>query len=64
MEDEGFVDDDFIEEMAWEYVAQHGRASIAVLRKQIETTETVGDRLSAQMWRAVAERVEAIVGSY
>jgi len=41
--------------MAWEYVAQHGRASIAVLRKQIETTETVGDR---------SERVEAIVGSY
>ena len=64
MEDEGFVDDDFIEEMAWEHVAQHGRASIAVLRKQIEITEIVGDRLSAQMWRAVAERVEAIVGSY
>jgi hypothetical protein len=63
MEDEGFSMTTSIEEMAWEYVAQHGRASIAV-RKRIETTEIAGDRLSAQMWRAVAERVEAIVGSY
>ena len=31
MEDEGFVDDSFIEEAAWEYVSLHGRESVALL---------------------------------
>jgi hypothetical protein len=32
MEDEGFVDDSFIEETAWKYVALHGGACLSVLR--------------------------------
>ena len=63
MEDEGFVDDDYIEELAWEYLVQHGPASLALLRKQVETMETAGDRLSAQTWRAIAERVAMIMGT-
>jgi hypothetical protein len=63
MEDESFVDDDCIEELAREYVALHGQASLTLLRKLIETMETAGDRLSTATWRAVAERVAMIMAA-
>jgi hypothetical protein len=40
MEDEGFVDDSFIEETAWEYVALHGIASVSMLRQLAEIAFT------------------------
>jgi hypothetical protein len=61
MEDEGFVDDSFIEETAWEYVSLHGRESVALLRRLAEVTERAGDALSAQTWRAVADAAERIL---
>ena len=61
MEDEGFVDDSFIEEMAWEYVSLHGRESVALLRRLGDAAERAGDALSAQTWRAVAEAAERIL---
>ena len=61
MEDEGFVDDSFIEETAWEYVDLHGKACISVLQRLAEATERAGDPLSAQTWRAIADAAERIL---
>ena len=51
MEDEGFVDDSFIEETAWEYVSLHGRESVALLLRLAEATERAGDALGADLAR-------------
>jgi hypothetical protein len=61
MEDEGFVDDGFIEETAWEQVGLYGSASIPMLRRLAEAAERSGDELSAQTWRAIAEAAERIL---
>jgi hypothetical protein len=61
MEDEGFVDDSFIEEAAWKYVSLHGRESVALLLRLAEATERAGDALSAQTWRAIADAAERIL---
>ena len=63
MEDEGFVDDSFIEETAWEYVGVHGKASQSVLRRFADVAERAEDGLSAQTWRAIAEAAERILGT-
>jgi hypothetical protein len=42
MEDEGFVDDGFIEETAWEYVGLHGKRSASVLRQLADIAERAG----------------------
>jgi hypothetical protein len=60
MEDEGFVDDRFIEETAWEYVSLHGKACLSVLRRLAEAAERAGDPLSAQTWRAIGDAAERI----
>jgi len=60
MEDEGFVDDSFIEETAWEYVRLHGKECVSLLRRLAEAAERAGDAVSAQTWRAVAEAAERI----
>jgi hypothetical protein len=39
MEDEGFVNDSFIEETAREYVGLHDRACLSVLRQFAEISE-------------------------
>jgi hypothetical protein len=61
MEDEGFVDDGFIEETAWEYVGLHGKECVPILRRLATAAEQTGDALSAQTWRAVAEAAERIL---
>jgi hypothetical protein len=63
MEDEGFVDDGFIEETAWEYVGLHDSACVSVLRRLAEAAERSGDELSGQTWRAIAESAERILAS-
>ena len=60
MEDEGFVDDGFIEETAWEYVGRHGKDCVAILRLLAAAAEQAGDVVGAQTWRAVAEAAERI----
>ena len=60
MEDEGFVDDGFIEETAWEYIGLHGKRGASVLRQLADIAERAGDVVSAQTWRAVAEAAERI----
>jgi hypothetical protein len=61
MEDEGFVDDGFIEETAWDYVSLHGTACLPILRRLAEAAERAGDIVAAQTWRAIAEAAERIL---
>jgi hypothetical protein len=61
MEDEGFVDDSFIEATAWEYVSLHGDRGLSTLLRLAEIAERAGDGLSAQTWRAIAEAAERII---
>ena len=61
MEDEGFVDDDFIQDTAREFFARHGLSSIPLLRERAELAEATGDYLSAQTWRAVLEAAENLL---
>jgi hypothetical protein len=63
MEDEGFVDDSFIEETAWDYVGLHGGACLPMLRQLAEITERSGDDVSAHTWRAIAEAAERILAT-
>ena len=61
MEDEGFVDDGFIEETAWDYVGRCGSAAVSELRRLAEAAARSGDELSAQTWRAIAGAAERIL---
>ena len=61
MEDEGFVDDDFIADMARAFAARHGDASIAMLLERGRLAEAAGDALAAQAWRDMAELAEHLL---
>jgi hypothetical protein len=61
MEDEGFVDDSFIEATAWEYVSLHGKESMSLLLRLAAAADRAGDTVSAQTWRAIAEAAARIV---
>ena len=61
MEDDGFVDDDFIDDTAREFVGRHGFASLAVLRERAAIAETAGDYLLAQTWREIVEVAERLL---
>ena len=63
MEDEGFVDDSFIEETAWEYVSYYGEECLPMLRRLGGTAERAGDVVAAQTWRAVAEAAERLIAA-
>ena len=64
MEDEGFVDDDFIEDVARDYVGRYGPGGAAMLRERAGIAEAAGDYLLAQSWRDMAEAAEAMLGFY
>jgi hypothetical protein len=61
MEDEGFVDDDFIDDTAREYVARFGAAATAMLRDRAAIASAAGGALLAQAWREMAETAEALL---
>lgn len=61
MEDEGFVDDDFIEDTAREYIARFGSYGVSMLQERAEIAEAAGDYLSAQTWREMIEAAERLV---
>jgi hypothetical protein len=61
MEDEGFVDDDFIDDIAREFVGRYGFASLAMLRERAAIAETAGDYLLAQTWREIVEAAEQLL---
>lgn len=62
MEDEGFLDDSFIEEAARDYVAQHGFNAVYVLRERGRIAARAGDEIAAQTWREIAETAAEILG--
>ena len=61
MEDEGFVDDDFIDETARDFVGRYGYTGIAVLRERAAIAEAAGDCLLAQTWREIVEAAEQMM---
>lgn len=61
MEDEGFVDDDFIEETAREYIGRYGPGAIRVLREYARIAEVAGDYLLAQTWREIVDAANRII---
>ena len=64
MEDEGFVDDEFIEEVARDYVARYGPSGVAMLQERARVAEATGDYLLAQFWREIAAAAEQLMGFY
>ena len=58
MEDEGFVDDEFIEETAREFVALHGEGALPLLRDRAVIAAATGDYLLAQTWREIRDAAE------
>jgi len=64
VEDEGFVDDEFIEEVARDYVARYGPSGIAMLQERARIADATGDYLLAQSWREIAEAAEQLAGFY
>jgi hypothetical protein len=61
MEDEGFVDDDFIDDTAREYVARYGFAATAMLQERAAIALAAGDRLLAEAWSAMADTAELLL---
>ncbi|MGD9613882.1 MAG: hypothetical protein AB7H90_01645 [Alphaproteobacteria bacterium] len=61
MEDDGFVDDDFIDDTAREFVGRYGVASLAVLHEYVAVAEAAGDYLLAQTWREIIETAERML---
>jgi chitinase len=62
MEDEGFVDDDFIEETARGFVARYGFDSLSVLRERAAIAAAAGDYLLAETWREIVDAAESMIG--
>jgi hypothetical protein len=63
MEDEGFVDDEFIEETARTYVALHGFNCLDLLRERARLAEAAGDYLLAETWRQIVDAAEEMLGA-
>ena len=61
MEDEGFVDDDFIGDTAREFVGRYGAASLDLLRERAAIAEAAGDYLLAETWREIVEAAERML---
>jgi hypothetical protein len=62
MEDEGFIDDDFIDDTARDYVRRFGLKSVAILRQRAEIAERAGEYVLAQGWREMAETAQRLLG--
>jgi len=61
MEDEGFVDDDFIDQTAREYVGRYGLNAVLILRERAVIADAAGDYLLAQTWREIVETAEQMM---
>jgi hypothetical protein len=56
-------DDDDVEQVAHEYVQRHGLDSLSILRDYAEVADSIGDILSAEAWRDIADTAERILQS-
>jgi hypothetical protein len=56
-------DDNEVEQVAREYVQRHGLGSPSILRDFAEAADAIGDILSADAWRDIADVAERILQS-
>ncbi len=56
-------DDDDVEQVAREYLQRHGLDSPSILRDHAELADAIGDILSAEAWRDIADAAELILQS-
>ena len=56
-------DDNDVEQVAREYVQYHGPNSPSILRDFAEMADAIGDVLSAEAWRDIADTAERILQS-
>lgn len=61
MEDEGFIEDDYIEDAAREFVGRYGQHAAVMLRERAAIAEQAGAALLAQAWRDMAELAEQLL---
>jgi hypothetical protein len=61
MEDEGFVEDDFIEDTARDYVGRYGAHAAVMLRERAAIAAQAGANLLAQAWNEMAELAEQML---
>jgi hypothetical protein len=64
VEDEGFIDDDFIEDNARDYAARYGVDAVAMLRERANIAEAAGNQLLAQAWQEMAEAAGFLLGMF
>jgi hypothetical protein len=50
-----------VEQVAREYVRRHGPDSVPILRERADLSDEVGDLLSAEAWRDIADAAERIL---
>jgi hypothetical protein len=62
VEDEGFVDDDFIADGAREYAGRYGMNAVPMLHERARIASAAGSFLLAQAWQEMAEQAEALLG--
>ena len=64
MEDEGFIDDEFIEDGARDYVARYGLDAVGLLRERARIAASAGQGLLAQAWADMADAAERVLSPY
>jgi len=52
-----------VDQAAREAIDQHGDNAVSVLRERAELADHLGDELSAQAWRDIADAAERILRS-
>lgn len=62
MEDEGFVDDDFIGATVLQFLALYGTDGLAMLRERAAIADATGDYLLAQTWREIVAAAVRAMG--
>jgi hypothetical protein len=61
MEDEGFIDDDLIADVARDYVGRYGFDALRVIEERARIAADSGDFLSAQAWQDIADAAKRIL---
>jgi hypothetical protein len=51
-----------VERVAREFLDRHGSDAPLILREHAEIADGLGDRLSAEAWRDIADAVERLIG--
>ena len=50
-----------VEHVAREYIGRHGPDSVSILRERADLSDEVGDLLSAEAWRDIADAAERML---